>query len=159
MVELFMNMKEIKKLVDLVEEAQVSRLSVETPELKIEVRKELNGVPQVITELPAQAVQAAAPVAAAPATPAAPAAPVDDTAGLIPLKSEMVGTFYGAPNPDSDAYTKVGSAIQSGQVVCIIEAMKLFNEIESDVSGTVEKICVKDGESVEFGQTLFLLRP
>ena len=71
----------------------------------------------------------------------------------------MVGTYYDAANPDSAPFVKVGDSISSGQVLCIIEAMKLFNEIESEVSGTIEKICVKVGDSVEFGQTLFLVKP
>ena len=69
----------------------------------------------------------------------------------------MVGTFYASPNPDSDSFVAVGSKVANGQIVCIIEAMKLFNEIESDISGTIEKICVTNGDSIEFGQTLFLV--
>lgn len=152
-----MNIKDIKKLVDLVETAQVSRLSVETAEMKIEVRKELYTAAPMVDYRPQMMAQATVPVASTVSVEAA--APKDETAGLIPVKSEMVGTFYLTPNPDADPYVKTGDRIEKGQVICIIEAMKLFNEIESDVSGTIEKICVAHGESVEFGQPMFLVRP
>ena len=105
-----------------------------------------------------QAPAVAAPVAPAVAPAAAEAPAADDTAGLTPITAQMVGTYYSSPNPDSPAFVKVGDQISNGQVICIIEAMKLFNEIESEVQGVVEKICVNNGDPVEFGQTLFLVR-
>ena len=99
------------------------------------------------------------PVAqAASAVSDAPSAPVATSSDLIEVKAEMVGTFYSSPNPESPAFVKIGDTIQKGQVVCIIEAMKLFNEIESEESGIVEEICVKDSDAIEYGQVLFRLR-
>jgi acetyl-CoA carboxylase biotin carboxyl carrier protein len=101
-----------------------------------------------------------APVAApAPAPAAAPAAAADDTAGLVAIKSPMVGTFYTAANPESPAFAKVGQQISDDSVVCIIEAMKVFNEIKAEASGTVVKILVNNGQVVEYGQPLFLIKP
>jgi acetyl-CoA carboxylase biotin carboxyl carrier protein len=148
-----MDFKEIKRLINIVEEAQISHFSIETDGMKIKVKKELSGATT------AQVVVPQAPVAAAPAPVVAPVvATVDDTAGLTAIKAEMVGTFYDAPSPESPTFVKVGDTVSVGKAVCIIEAMKLFNEIVSEVSGTVEKVCVAPGDAVEFGQTLFLLR-
>ena len=97
-----------------------------------------------------------AAVVAEPAAPPAPAAPVDD---LHVIKSPIVGTFYAAPNPESGPFVKVGDTVQAGQTVCIIEAMKLMNEIEADISGEVARIMVENGQPVEYGEPLFALRP
>lgn len=150
-----MDIKEIKRLIGLVEDADISHLSIEQDGVKIKIKKEL--ISNVASVVVPQAPVAAAPAPVAPA--AAPAAPApDDTAGLTPIKAQMVGTFYSSPNPESPAFVKVGDAISNGQVICIIEAMKLFNEIESEVSGVIEKVCVSNGDPVEFGQTLFYVR-
>jgi acetyl-CoA carboxylase biotin carboxyl carrier protein len=100
-----------------------------------------------------------APSAAAPASPAAPAPVVDEDANLTPIKSPMVGTFYSASSPDSKAFVQVGSTIDEETDVCIIEAMKVFNNIKAEVSGTIAKILVTNGQTVEFGQILFLVKP
>jgi acetyl-CoA carboxylase biotin carboxyl carrier protein len=97
-----------------------------------------------------------AAVVAEPAAPPAPAAPADD---LHVIKSPIVGTFYAAPNPESGPFVKVGDTVQAGQTVCIIEAMKLMNEIEADISGEVARIMVENGQPVEYGEPLFALRP
>ncbi|MCU0689003.1 MAG: acetyl-CoA carboxylase biotin carboxyl carrier protein, partial [Phycisphaerales bacterium] len=118
----------------------------------------------VITQAP---VAASAPVAAAaPAAPAAPAAAPaakatggDDTAGLVAVTSPMVGTFYASPNPDSPAFVSVGSKVSAGTTVCLVEAMKVFNEIKAESSGTIERVLVQSGAAVEYGQKLFLIRP
>lgn len=156
-----MDFKKIKKLVSLVETSDISSLSVEEDNLKVEIKRE--GPAQIIqSSIPAQPVQAAAPIQqAAPATTeASQSAPQEsnDTAGLIEIKSPMVGTFYASPNPESPAFVEVGKTIKKGDVVCIIEAMKLFNEIEAEVEGTIEKVCLENSAPVEFGQTLFLVR-
>ncbi|HVX86294.1 MAG TPA: acetyl-CoA carboxylase biotin carboxyl carrier protein [Phycisphaerae bacterium] len=88
----------------------------------------------------------------------APAAPAED-ASLTPIKSPMVGTFYTAPNPDSDAYVSIGSNVDEKSVVCIIEAMKVFNEIHAEVRGTITKVLVSNGQAVEYGQPLFMVKP
>lgn len=107
---------------------------------------------------PAAAAPAAAAPAHAPAAPTAPAKPAEE-AGLIYIESPMVGTCYLAPNPDSPSYLTEGAKVSPTAVVCLIEAMKVFNEIKAEKSGTVAKILVKNGEAVEFGQKLFALRP
>lgn len=98
-----------------------------------------------------------APAAASPGGGGEPAA--DEDEGLVPIVSPMVGTFYSAPDPESPAYASVGTKVSAGSVVCIVEAMKVFSEIKSEVSGTVEKVLVKNAEPVEFGQALFMVRP
>ena len=114
---------------------------------------------------PAQAVPVMQPAPAAPAPaaqPAAPAAaapPADDDAGLVKVVSPMVGTFYASPNPDAKPFVKVGDKVSADSDVCIIEAMKVFNNIKAEASGTVTKILAKNGDSVEYGQSLFLLKP
>jgi acetyl-CoA carboxylase biotin carboxyl carrier protein len=153
-----MDLKEVKRLVELVESANISQLSIDSDGTKIEIKKELSGVgfvhaPVAVAHAPAPV---AAPVAAAPVTEK-PAA--SETDHLIAVKAQMVGTFYSSPSPDAPAFVKVGDTIKQGQVVCIIEAMKLFNEIESDQAGTVEKVCLSSGAAVEYGQVLFWLRP
>ncbi len=93
------------------------------------------------------------------AEPAAPAAAPADTAGLVAIESPMVGTFYSSPNPDSPPFISVGASISNESVVCLIEAMKVFNEIKAEVTGTIERVLVNSGDAVEFGQKLFLVRP
>lgn len=150
-----MDLKELEKLVALVENAGISHLSIDENGTKIEIKKE--SVPSYQMTLPAQA-----PAQAQAAAPAAPVASVDSAPAkdenLVEIKAQMVGTFYASSSPDSPPFVKVGDTISSGQVVCVIEAMKLFNEIESEVSGVVEQICVSNEQAVEFGQTLFILR-
>ncbi len=151
-----MDLKEIKRLVQLVEEANISHLSIDSDGTKIEIKKELGQAP-----FPQQYQTHAihhAPVAPALA-PVVAETPVDAEAHLTPIKAQMVGTFYGSPSPDAPQYVKVGDRVKEGQVICIIEAMKLFNEIEADQSGVIEKVCVSSGNAVEFGQPLFLVRP
>lgn len=109
---------------------------------------------------PQYASAPAAPAApSAPSAPAAPAAPVDENAGLTPIKSPMVGTFYTASSPDAKAFVQVGSTVDEETDVCIIEAMKVFNNIKAECRGTIAKILVNNGQTVEFGQTLFLVKP
>ena len=104
---------------------------------------------------------AGAPVAAAPAAPAAAeaAAPADDNAGLVEIVSPMVGTFYSSPSPDADAFVGIGDKVNGETVVCIIEAMKVFNEIKAETSGTIQRVLVSDAQAVEFGQALYLVKP
>ena len=150
-----MDFKAIKKLIDLVQDSGISELSIEENDTKIEIKKGPSG--QHVT-VPIQAeAPAALPMAAAPVAPAAEVKPENDP-NIIEIKAQMVGTFYTSASPEAAAYVKVGSSISEGQILCIIEAMKLFNEIESEISGTIEKICLNTGDSVEFGQTLFLVK-
>ena len=137
-------------LAEIVAEHNLSELIVDTRDVTLTVRR---GGSTVALHAPAPPVYAAAPVAAAPVAAAAPAAVVDDKAHVV--TSPFVGTFYRRPNPDSPNYVAVNEKVDKGAVLCIIEAMKLMNEIEADVAGTVTAILVEDGASVEYGQPLF----
>jgi len=104
-------------------------------------------------------VPASAGTSSAPSAPQAPAAPVNEDDGLVPIKSPMVGTFYAAPSPDAKPFVSVGSAVSDETDVCVIEAMKVFNNIKAETRGTIAKILVTNGQTVEFGQPLFLVKP
>lgn len=156
-----MNPKEIKNMIDFIAKSGLAEVNIETEEFKIEVKR--NAEATVVAAAPAPAAIAAAPVASAPAAPAndAPAAPAaaDDSSKYIEVKSPMIGTFYRTPKPEDPAFVSVGDTISVGDKVCIIEAMKLFNEIESEVSGTIVKVLVENASPVEYDQPLFLVDP
>ena len=144
-----MDLKELKALLRLMEGNDVEELEVEEGGRRIRIRRRS-----------AQALIPQAAMLPVPqATLQAAGAPAQDTAGLIPVESPMVGTFYRAPAPGAEPYVKEGDIVQKGTTVCIIEAMKLMNEIEAEVKGRVARILVENGQPVEFGQTLFLLEP
>lgn len=155
-----MDIKEIQELIKFVAKSGVSEVSIDRKDFKITI-KASGSAPMVVTAtVPAAApVQqlAAAPAPAAPA--AAPAAPVAEASNLITIKSPMIGTFYRSSSPDKPSFVNVGDEIGTGKVVCIIEAMKLFNEIESEVSGKIVKILVDNASPVEYDQPLFLVEP
>jgi acetyl-CoA carboxylase biotin carboxyl carrier protein len=168
-----MQVDEIRRLVKLVEESQIDELEVRRWWTVVRIHKRganhKSEGPAVVVTTPAIApvpVAVAAsppppsePKAASPAPPAAPAeqAPPEET--LVIIRSPMVGTFYRAPNPNSPPYVEEGSKVEKGKVVCIVEAMKLMNEIEAEVAGTVVRIAVQNGQPVEFNQPLFHIRP
>ena len=159
-----MDLKEIQNLIKFVSNSGVAEVKLETGEIKITIRTTLEGNSPDITyvqQAPMQQAipQVAAPVApaAAPATPAAPAA--DDNAKYVTIKSPMIGTFYRKPAPDKAPFVEVGASIGKGDVLCVVEAMKLFNEIEAEISGKIVKILVDDMSPVEFDQPLFLVDP
>ena len=162
------DIRKLKELVRLMVANDLSEIDLRDSEEQVTIhRPSPHSAPQVTHQVaaavpPPQVAAAPAP-AAAPAEAAAPAAPeqppADDTAGLVPIQSPMVGTFYSAASPDADAFCAVGSSVANGEVVCLIEAMKIFNEIKSEVSGTVQKVLVSNGDAVEFGQDLFLVKP
>ncbi len=145
----------IEKLVDLVAEKELTELALEDADKAIIIRKENN---VVTTQTVMPQMVAAAPAIAAPAAFGTPAVSekevIEETPKGSPVISPMVGTFYSAPSPGAKPFVSVGETVSTGQVVCIIEAMKLMNEIESEVSGKVSKICVEDGQPVEYGQVL-----
>ncbi|MFM6942860.1 MAG: acetyl-CoA carboxylase biotin carboxyl carrier protein [Aquirufa sp.] len=151
-----MDTKEIQRLLDYIAKSPLAEVSIETEGLKVSVKKHGEAAPvvSVVSAAPAAAPVAAAPAAAAPAAPAAPA-PVADN--LHTVKSPMIGTFYRAPGPDKDNFVEVGTEIAPGKTVCVIEAMKLFNEIDSEISGKIVKILVDNASPVEFDQPLFLV--
>jgi len=151
-----MDTKEIQRLLDYIAKSPLAEVSIETEGLKVSVKKHGEAAPvvSVVSAAPAAAPVAAAPAAAAPAAPTAPA-PVADN--LYTVKSPMIGTFYRAPGPDKDNFVEVGTEIAPGKTVCVIEAMKLFNEIDSEISGKIVKILVDNASPVEFDQPLFLV--
>lgn len=156
-----MDIKDIQDLIKLVNRSTLTEVEIEDGEFRMKIRRKtadnnvIYAAPQ--TQAVAQApLQAAAPVAAAAATPA-PEAPAEDTSNLTEFKSPMIGTFYRAASPESDVFCKVGDVVSKGQVLCVIEAMKLFNEIESEVEGKIVKILVDDAQPVEYDQPLFLI--
>jgi len=159
-----MDLKEIQALIKFVSKSGAQEVSLETEDFKINI-KTASGAAEQPTIIQAVAPQAAMPVAAAPATPSAPVAPEvataaeDDNGNYIEVKSPMIGTLYRSPSPEQDAFVKVGSEIKPGDVLCIVEAMKLFNEIESEVSGKIVKVLVDDQSPIEYDQPLFLVDP
>lgn len=157
-----MNLSEIQDLIKFVSKAGVSEVEIEKKDFKIIIKSESKKQEQQIIyqAAPQQAAPVAAPAAApAPAAPAETPAPVSDDSKYITVKSPMIGTFYRSSSPDKDAFVQVGSTIQKGSPVCIIEAMKLFNEIESEVAGKIVKVLVDDASPVEYDQPLFLVDP
>ena len=147
-----MDLRKLKKLIDLVQESGIGEIEITEGEEKVRISRQSSApAPMMMAPQPMQAMVPGAP-AAAPAPPAPPAQPAGHS-----LKSPMVGTFYRAPSPGAPPFVEVGQAVSKGQTLCIIEAMKLLNEIESDVSGTVKAILVENGQPVEYGQALFLI--
>jgi acetyl-CoA carboxylase biotin carboxyl carrier protein len=155
-----MDLRKLKTLIDLVAESGVSELEVTEGEDKVRIVKNPAPVAAPVQQVYAPA-PAAAPVAQTSAPAAAPAAPAETAAPAAPtghtVKSPMVGTFYRSPTPGADSFVKIGDTVKEGQTLCIIEAMKLLNEIESDKSGVVKEILCENGQGVEFGQALFII--
>ncbi len=154
-----METKEIQKLIDFIAQSGLDEVNIETSELKIKVKR--NATPTYVSapgaSAPAQMLPASAPAAALPAA-LAPAA-AESEASYTTVKSPMIGTFYRASSPETPMLVEVGDEIKPGKPVCIIEAMKLFNEIESEVSGRIVKVLVENATPVEFDQPLFLVEP
>jgi acetyl-CoA carboxylase biotin carboxyl carrier protein len=157
--------KEIQDLIDFIAGTGLAEVNIETEKFKLSIKRNAD---VVMSNAPVQvaAPLAAAPLAAAPlaaatpsVAPAAEKAPAADESQYVAVKSPMIGTFYRASSPEAEPFVKVGSRIEKGKPICIIEAMKLFNEIESDVSGTVVKVLVENASPVEYDQVLFLVDP
>jgi acetyl-CoA carboxylase biotin carboxyl carrier protein len=165
------NFEEIKELVEIISTRNVNEFELERAGIKIRISKNQPAAaapdPALVGSLtpPAMSGGAAAatpqgmPPVPVPAAESVPAPGEAEEEGLLLVKSPMVGTFYAAPSPESPPYAKEGDAISPGKVLCIVEAMKLMNEIESEVSGTVVKVYPENGQPVEFGETLFSIRP
>ena len=154
-----MDLRKLKKLIDLVQESGIGEIEITEGEEKVRISRQGPAGPQVL--MAGHAMQPMGMMPAMPGAPAAAAAPAAPAAPAEPkghaLKSPMVGTFYRAPSPGAPSFVEVGQSVSKGQTLCIIEAMKLLNEIESDVSGTVKAILVENGQPVEYGQPLFLI--
>ncbi len=164
-----MKTKEIRDLIDFISKSGLNEVNIETEELKLSVKREPDQV-RTISEGPAAAAAAPAPAPAAAPAPQTSSAPesseekqVESSSGgsnnYVEIKSPMIGTFYRSANPDSPPFVHVGDKIDKGSPVCIIEAMKLFNEIETEVAGTVVKVMVDNATPVEYDQVLFLIDP
>ncbi|MFZ7945191.1 MULTISPECIES: acetyl-CoA carboxylase biotin carboxyl carrier protein [Bacillaceae] len=169
-----LKVQEIRELIKLVDQSSIDEFVYENDGSKIQMKKTTAAA--IVTQVtPAPVVPQAAPVAQpVPVTVAATSAPVQeaaqeapkadevkqaDTANLHKITSPMVGTFYASPTPDADVYVKTGSTVTKDSIVCIVEAMKLFNEIEAEVNGEIVEVLVKNGQLVEYGQPLFLVKP
>ena len=144
---LTIDLEGIKKLLALMDEHDLVELEMEQADMAVRLKKRGSEIEAVaVPAVPTVSAQAAAPAAEAEEE-------------LIEIKSPMVGTFYSAPSPDAEPFVKVGDTINEDTVVCVIEAMKVFNEIRAEVNGTITRACVSSGASVEFGQSMFLVRP
>jgi acetyl-CoA carboxylase biotin carboxyl carrier protein len=153
-----MDLRKLKKLIDLVQESGIAELEITEGEERVRIAR--GGAISVTPLAAAAPAVAAAPVAApvpVAAASGAPAAAAAEPAEGHVVKSPMVGTFYRAPSPDAKAFVDVGATVKAGDTVCVIEAMKLMNEIEADASGTIKKILVENGQPVEYGQALFII--
>lgn len=163
-----MKAKELQELLDFIAKSGLNKVNIETEEFKLSVQREPS-TKQVVSmsAAPLAAAPAPPPVAAPAASPALPpiapmataseAAPAASAASYTPLKSPMIGTFYRSSGPDAPAFVQVGDTVEKGQVICIIEAMKLFNEIEAEQSGRIVKVLVENATPVEYDQPLFLI--
>lgn len=167
-----MKIHEIREIIKLIDQSSINEFKLETEGAKVTLKKSSGTETVVVTQPVVQAQSVApmqaAPVAVAPAATQAPvvteapkAAPVAvaDDANLHKIVSPMVGTFYSSPEPGKPAYVQAGDKVNASKVVCIVEAMKLFNEIEAEVTGEIVKVLVEDGQLVEYGQPLFLVKP
>jgi acetyl-CoA carboxylase biotin carboxyl carrier protein len=163
-----MEYKQIQELIKTINKSNISELSIEEGDFKITIKQELSGQAHYVTmpqmpvqmQMPQQAHQQALP-AAAPSGQAndKPAAAPAHAGNTVTIKSPMIGTFYRSPSPDKPVFVNIGDEIKAGQVICIIEAMKLFNEIESEISGRIVKVLVDESSPVEYDQPLFVVEP
>lgn len=150
-----MDLRKLKTLIDLVSESGVAELEITEGEDRVRIVNR-NGAAPVQVHQPVTVTQPMPVPVPAPEVAPAPAPTAPQQTGT-PLTSPMVGTFYRAPSPGADPFVKIGDTVKKGQVVCIIEAMKLLNEVEADMDGTVKEVCVENGQPVEFGQSLFII--
>jgi acetyl-CoA carboxylase biotin carboxyl carrier protein len=159
-----LDLKQIKQIIDLMKRSELTEFAVEEEGFKLKIRRGLNELPVITTSRgpdahpaaePPPAPRAPAPVAAGGLPGAAPAA---DEAGISYVKSPMVGTFYRSPSPESKAFADVGTKVEDNSVVCIIEAMKIMNEIQAETKGTIVEVLIENGQPVEYGQRLFKVK-
>ncbi len=151
-----MKIDQLKQVLEMLDQSSVNELSLETDTYKLKLKKQNDSI--VVSHQPPAPIAAPAQPAAAPVAEAAPEEQASE-ADTVTINALMVGTFYSRPNPDKPSFVKVGDQIEVGQVVCVLEAMKLFNNLNSEVAGMVVEILVADGDLVEFGQPLFRIRP
>jgi acetyl-CoA carboxylase biotin carboxyl carrier protein len=158
-----MNQKELKELIDFLIEKDIAEFELERGDVKVRIKR---GAPEAAPSAPQEriiTVHPATPASAASAPPASPASPAAEPApppeNLHMVRSPIVGTYYESPSPGSPPFVKPGDMVEAGQVICIVEAMKLMNEIEADASGEIVKVLVANGAPIEYGQELFAIRP
>ncbi|HEY5594384.1 MAG TPA: acetyl-CoA carboxylase biotin carboxyl carrier protein [Nitrospiria bacterium] len=151
-----MNLKELKELIELIQQSEIAELELEKSGVKVRIKKERYSLPRppIIEEVPS-----APSVPEEVQQPQAPAAPAAVPAGWLTLTAPVVGTFYRSPAPDTDPYVEAGSVVTKGQIICVIEAMKLMNEIESEWDGKIVEILVENAQPVEYGEPLFRIEP
>ncbi|WP_179946946.1 acetyl-CoA carboxylase biotin carboxyl carrier protein [Niabella ginsenosidivorans] len=158
-----MDFKQIQELIKMVNKSNIGELSIEQKDFKVTIRQKEESVTQVVTAAPVQYQQPQAPAQlpsqTAPTPPAQAPKTAEPPANTITIKSPMIGTFYRKPAPDKPNFVEEGDVVSPGKVICVIEAMKLFNEIESEVSGKIVKVLVEDASPVEFDQPLFIVEP
>ena len=162
-----LDIRKLKELIRLMVENELTEIDLKDEKETVSLRREGSQAPVVqVSPAPAAPVPVAAPAAAPAPAASAPAAPAPssepspaDTSNLEQITSPMVGTFYSAAKPESPAFANVGDTVTADTTICIVEAMKIFNEIKAEQSGVIEKVLVSNGDSVEFGQALFLVRP
>lgn len=154
-----MDLKLVKNIINLISDSDVDEVSIEEGDFKIKVKKRSESAVQTVQyQMPPQQQQApAAPAQSAPQQPSKSTESGNKPDGVV-IKSPIVGTFYEAASPDSDPYVKVGDKVKEGQTLCIVEAMKIMNEIESEFSGTIQEIIAENGSPVEFDQPLFIIK-
>jgi acetyl-CoA carboxylase biotin carboxyl carrier protein len=148
-----MDIRKVKKLIELIEESGVAEIEITEGEESVRISRH---APEVKNLVPSQ-IAVATPAAETVHAPAAPSVPSDNNGTYFEVTSPMVGTFYSASSPDSEPFVKIGDHVKTGDTLCIIEAMKMMNPIESDVSGTIKSIRIQNGEPVEFGQTIVVI--
>lgn len=160
-----MDLKQIQELIKMVNKSNLSEVSIEQKDFKITIKQKEEIIQQAVFNPAVSYAPVAAPSApaqlpaAAPAAPSAPSAPKADDSKYVTIKSPMIGTFYRKAAPDKPSFIEIGDEVTVGKVVCIIEAMKLFNEIESEIKGKIVKVLVDDHSPVEYDQPLFLVDP
>lgn len=159
-----MSTQDIQQLIDFISQSGLDEVNIETSDLKISVKRYGTGAPvsasaQPVPAAPTPAVSTPAPMPTAAPTPASAPVAKTDTSNYTTIKSPMIGTFYRSANPESPMFAEVGDTVSEGKVVCIIEAMKLFNEIESEIAGRIVKVLVENATPVEYDQPLFLVEP
>jgi acetyl-CoA carboxylase biotin carboxyl carrier protein len=166
-----MNQKELKELIEFLIEKDIAEFELERGDVKVRIKRagehtvvhshaepRFFAVPPVASPVaPVGTVPSAPPSSSSPVPPPSPAAPAED--GLHTVKSPIVGTFYEAPSPGAPPFVKIGDSVEVGQVLCIVEAMKLLNEIESDIAGEIVKKLANNGQPIEYGQELFVIKP
>jgi acetyl-CoA carboxylase biotin carboxyl carrier protein len=152
-----MNLKELKELIELIQRSEISELELEKSGVKVRIKKERASIPA--PPAPEELTAAPSEVPQPQTSPVAPISPAAPPAGWLTLIAPVVGTFYRAPAPDADPYAEVGNVVKKGQILCVIEAMKLMNEIESEWDGKIVEILVENAQPVEYGEPLFRIEP